>query len=209
MEKVVLRIFLLLVLLPVVAAAQTRIDVMVAYTPACRNYHGGTNGVRAFIDTAIAAANTAYANSQINLRLRLVHTVEVNYTENPCMVEDLDRLAFWNDGYFDEVHTLRATYGADLVCLMRRNATNGVAGIAYFMGSPTTPSYYAAFSVVADNYAVNAHVFAHELGHNMGADHARTEAAGGGSFGYSYGHRFYGTRANRHMGYSHRRAEAR
>ncbi len=184
---------LLFLLFPLVALAQTRVDVLVLYTPACRDYNGGTSGVRAFIDTAVAAANTAYANSQIDMRLNLVAAVEVNYTENADMGVDLGRLANGSDGYLDNAASLRNTYGADLVCLMRRNTAGGTAGIAYLLGSPTSPSSYAAWSVTADNAAVSNHTFAHELGHNMGCLHARPESSSGGAYTYSFGHRFYGT----------------
>ena len=38
--------------------------------------------MQSLIDLAIANANTAYANSGVTQRVRLVHTQEVNYTES-------------------------------------------------------------------------------------------------------------------------------
>lgn len=56
------------------------IDVLVAYTPASRSRYGQP-GIEALIDLSVAEANQAYVNSQINTQLRLVHKVEVTYTE--------------------------------------------------------------------------------------------------------------------------------
>ncbi len=171
------------------AAAQTRIDIMVVYTTACREYNGSTGGMKAFIESAVASANAAYVNSKVDIQLRLVHTAEVSYTENTDMTKDLYALADWTDGVMDEIHILRSDYGADLVCLMRRGTAGNVGGVAYIMSSPT-PTFASPFSVVSDSMAINAYGFAHELGHNMGADHALQDGSGNGAYPYSYGYKF-------------------
>lgn len=182
---------LLLLALPLTALAQnTRIDLLVVYTPAARAYYGGTSGMLAHINASVTAANTAYTNSQVTITLNLVGTAETTYSENSDMSVDLSRLQGTSDGFMDEVHALRTQVGADLVCLFRRDQTSGAAGIGYLNGPGSNGAY--GFCVVADWTAISNHTFAHELGHNQGSHHASPEATSGGAFGYSYGHRFYG-----------------
>ena len=57
------------------------IDVMVLWTPKARTAVGGVPAMQSLIDLAVANANTAYANSGVTQRIRLVYSQEVNYTE--------------------------------------------------------------------------------------------------------------------------------
>jgi len=147
----------------------SRIDVMVVYTPAARAGAGGTSQIRALIDQMILQTNDAFSNSQVNTRLRLVYTAEVNYTESGDLSLDLERLQTDGDGYLDDVHPLRDTYGADLVSLIVEQGDS--AGIAYKMEDVAPWFADWAFSVVVREYAVSNYTFSHEIGHNMGADH--------------------------------------
>ena len=94
------------------------IDVMVVYTPAARSGAGGILAMEALIDLAIEETNTAFANSVITPRLRLVHAAEVDYVESGDMRTDLPRLRNQSDGYMDEVHSWRDLYNADQVSLI-------------------------------------------------------------------------------------------
>ncbi|NDC73956.1 hypothetical protein EBZ70_01395 [bacterium] len=170
--------------------APIRIDILMLYTPAARIYAGGANAIKASINSFIALANLCYTNSDIAVSLRLAGTAEINYTEDANMSVDLSRLASPGDGYMDQAQALRNTYGADLVCLIRRDAAAGVAGIAY-VGDGTSSFSPYAYSVVADVWAAGNIAFPHEVGHNFGCLHDRANA-GGGTTGYAYGWRFYG-----------------
>src|SRR6476659_8442454 len=68
-----------------------RIDVMVVYTKKARSKAGGIAGIKAAIARAVAQTNQAYINSRVEQRLRLVHTAEIAYEENPQL--DLLNLA--------------------------------------------------------------------------------------------------------------------
>ena len=168
------------------AAADTGdvIDILVAYTPAARRAAGN---IDTFIQFAVDNTHRIYRNSNIGLRLQLVHKYEASYTEHPSdMGADLDRLAWtsdtivdgerWDpDGYMDEVHGLRDRYGADLVALITARPTNGTCGIAFipdFGRYPDRNLGILGFSVTAWNCETSTnHTFAHELGHNQGALH--------------------------------------
>jgi hypothetical protein len=163
----------------------SQIDVLVAYTSNAQSQVGGVAAMQGLINLAVAETNLAYANSGVSQRLRLVHTVEVAYSEG-TFETDLARLGGNGDGYLDTVHSLRNTYGADLVSLIRTSGT--YCGIAYLMAPPSTGFESAAFSVVAQNCATGYFSFGHELGHNMGSHHDRANASGPGAYSYSYGY---------------------
>ena len=67
----------------------------------------GISGAEALVIQAVAEANQAYANSGITARLNLVQAVLTNYVESGNMNTDLSRLRATNDGYMDELHSLR------------------------------------------------------------------------------------------------------
>ena len=137
----------------------TTVDVAIVYTPAARELAGGTARIEAVIDLMVAETNEAYAASGVRHRLALVERSEVRYTE--AGVGDLDRLIDPEDGYMDDVHTLRDRVGADLVHLIVGKAP-GLCGVAILPG---------AFALtVLDCGGI---VMAHEIGHNMGLYHDR------------------------------------
>src|SRR5262249_7793747 len=77
------------------------IDVMAAYTPAARDGAGGTGAIESLINLGVAETNTAFANSQVIQRFRLVGTAEVNYTESGSSSTDLARFRAPADGFMD------------------------------------------------------------------------------------------------------------
>lgn len=161
------------------------VDILVVYTPASRARYGGSAGIEALIDLAVAETNTAYANSLINTRLSLVEAAEVSYGESGSMYQDLYRLRNKSDGYLDQVHGLRDTYAADTVVLIEESTD--YCGIAFLM---TSLSYYFeddAFSVVHSSCATGYYSFGHELGHNMGSTHDHANASGS-LYPYSFGY---------------------
>ncbi|MCZ7585023.1 MAG: M12 family metallo-peptidase [Deltaproteobacteria bacterium] len=150
--------------LPHAAAAVSTIDLLVVYTPAA---YSGVGDMHAEAQLAVDLFNWSYEFGGIDQRLRLVHVAETPYTESGARTTDLARLRDPDDGFMDEVHTLRDTYGADLVGLW---ISNDWCGQAYIMNS-VGPAFEAnAFSVTMRLCAV-IFGFAHEMGHNMGARH--------------------------------------
>lgn len=167
----------------------TLLDVLVVYTPTARSTAGGASAIQSEIANAIALANTSYNNSQINTRMQLVHTSEVSYSESSFAYEtNLDHLTYTNDGYMDNVHSLRNTYSADLVVLIREGGS--YCGIAWMLqqGYENFFDQYA-FAVVSRG-CLSGYTLAHETGHNLGAhhDYQAAQAYGGtGYYNYSYG----------------------
>jgi hypothetical protein len=123
------------------------IDLLVVYTESARVAVGGTFSMRALIDLAVAETNQGYINSDIDQRVNLVHSAEVNYSEAaPSYGTTLERLQSPSDGYMDVVHSLREVYRADHVVLLINNST--YCGLAYLMTIVGNWFEAWAFSVV-------------------------------------------------------------
>lgn len=185
------------------APGPARFDVLVVYTSAARAAVGGTAAMQALINLAVEESNTIYSNSLINAQMRLVHEEEVTYAA-PDFGTALEDLTGTSDGNMDNVHTLRDTYGADLVCLFINVSSS--CGLAWRMTQLRESFEDSAFSVVYWDCATGYYSFAHEFGHNMGSHHAVGDAglARGGSilYPYSYGWRFNGNADRTVMAYS-------
>ena len=168
--------------------AASQIDVMVIWTPAARTAAGGVSAIQSLVDLAIANTNTAYANSAVTQRLRLVYSGELSYTE-AAPSTDLSRMALTADGYLDSVHTLRSTYGADVVTLLGEGyVSSGACGVGYLMTNVSTGFASNAFNVVDRTCAAGNLTYAHELGHNMGLQHDPGSASSNPAYSYAYGY---------------------
>ncbi|MTW21451.1 M12 family metallo-peptidase [Allochromatium palmeri] len=169
------------------------VDVMVVYTPKARANAGGAAGIETKIMNAVARANQAYLNSQIDMYLNLVHMEEIAYTETGDMVTAWNRVMGTSDGYMDDVHALRNEYGADQVALI--TADSNYCGYATIMNSDWRSTAFApwAFAVLHDDSIYNClgsnDSFAHELGHNQGNVHDPDNAPSMGAYPDSYGYR--------------------
>lgn len=190
------------------------IDVMVAYTSGLVSAYGSASVALTRINNLVDITNQAYADSGVNQRIRLVHTMQVSYTDTNDNTKALDDVT-GDDGKGNSlpipsslqgVASARTQYGADLVVLLRHfnNAGNNGCGVAWLIGGNQTqidPSQDNAFgySVVQDGsdggYFCLDTSFAHELGHNMGSAHDRAHAdknsSGNpipGAYAYSFGY---------------------
>lgn len=162
-------------------------DVMIVYTTDAKNGQGGQASIQALNNLAVAETNQAYENSQVTMRIRLVHQAELTgYSENGNFGTELGRLTDTNDGYFDYIHTWRDTYGADLVAMIVDSYQ--YCGMAYLMTNVSSSFASSAFSVTSSWCATGYYTFGHELGHNMGCHHDRANASYG-AYPYSYGYR--------------------
>jgi len=187
------------------------IDVMVAYTPGFVSMLGSPSLALTRIQNLVDITNQAYLASGVSQQIRLVHTVEVDYsdkTSNQNALDDITGL----DGNgnpvpvpasLQNIASLRAQYGADLVAMIRSydKTTQGDCGVGWLIGGDQTPivpseSKAYGYSVVSDGsntiggteyYCLDT-TFAHELGHNMGDAHDRANADNPGAYSYSYGY---------------------
>lgn len=175
------------------------VDLLVLTTPGFQTVRGTSWRLR--IDQVVALANQAYIDSKVSTKVRLVGVEIINTPDNTSNTTTVTTMAAAG-APFNNVPTLRNTYGADLVTLIRpfyNAAQGGSCGVGYVLGSANyNISMYAAYaySVVSDgkdtagtSYYCTDYTLAHEMGHNMGSMHDRATVAsqGGGQGAYSYG----------------------
>ncbi len=150
------------------------IDVMVVWTKNAECKKSGLaaecslssmteHNMRGLIDLAIAETNTAFTLSGVTSQLRLVYAYrEPNYKEDVSNAfgSALSSIRSNTDGVLDEVHTIRNTYGADIVAMIIDSPEH--CGMAY-----SGPESNLMFSVTAWNCATGFYSFGHAIGRNM------------------------------------------
>jgi len=173
------------------------VSVMIVYTPSAASWAlSSEGGINNTISQIMQKSNLALGNSNSLLQFELVYSGEVNYTELNTS-DDLYRLTNTADGYMDEVHSLRNTYGADVVVLLENISFTG--GIGWLLNSTSgSPAY--AFSITRVQQASFTYTAVHEVGHNMGCHHSKLQnyQPGPGIFSYSAGWRWVGTNGGKY-----------
>lgn len=168
--------------------SDTTADLMVLYTDDARDAHG-EDGILSLINLAVFEGNEALASSDVNLRLDLVHTAEVQVNVGNGQVflsEFLYDLADPLDGIMDEIHAWRDEHAADCVHLVIDNAIG--CGVSWTMQDLDVSFEESAFSVAKDNCITGEGTFIHELGHTFGCAHEQGNGQGG-VFPFSRGYR--------------------
>lgn len=193
---------------PPVAAlsVSSTVRALVIYPPSVRTKLGSGAAVDAMISNMINYANTAYQNSAVSMTLVKAFSAELSqelpsnadFNSDP-FVASLESLTGITDGLWDDVHTLRTTYAADVVVILIDDpAYCGVAWLNDALYNSADDFAPYAFSVVnANNGCISS--FAHELGHNMGLNHNIEDSGSNpgspvpGKYAYSYGWRWQGS----------------
>lgn len=163
------------------AAASNVVDIMFVYTPGAAEY-GGNMETR--LNQYIAQSNQAYRASDVDIELRMVHSVQSNnntykYTGNAA----LNQITY-ND---TAIHRLRDDYGADFVGLLNL-APGGLCGVGWLGQSSGGRISNTSKDMAYTSSAIDCGylTYTHELGHNMGMMHSRRQGDTSG------GHHVYG-----------------
>ncbi|MBK6980997.1 MAG: hypothetical protein IPH30_05540 [Betaproteobacteria bacterium] len=183
----------------VTPSPQHIVDLMIVYTNGLAANLGPNLATR--LNFLVTRANTAYADSEVAITLRLVNSTMVTYSDATSDLTALNAISplsgSFNAGTFGSIESIRNSAGADLVALLRNGSNFGGSGIAW-VGS-SAPSAPYMYSVTTGCVAGCESVFIHEVGHNMGNMHDRHTVSwqeGGtptppqGAFPYSYGYAF-------------------
>lgn len=171
-------------------AASTVIDVLVVYTKGTADLYGGNPTTR--INQIFQVTNQIYADSGVDLEIRVANTLQVNYTDDNDATIALNNITFNQHAAFSGVAAARDQAKADMVIFYRPyKSSHGSCGIAWIGGGANgvfSAGYKAyMFAHVAIN-SCGDFVTAHELGHNMGLKHSRKQDGVGGTFHYALGH---------------------
>jgi Metallo-peptidase family M12 len=162
-------------------AKSVTIDVMLLYTKnAADRYIGDPADL---LELAIEQANDTFRNSGLgNIKLRLVHTEEIDYDEaNDDQFNHLYRLVD-GEGVFKNVRRLRNEKRADIVGLVLHSPTG--CGLSTRVGAEAEE----AFFVVHHACAAITYSLAHEVGHILGTRHDRTVDTNEAPFPFAHGH---------------------
>ncbi|MFC2166644.1 M12 family metallo-peptidase [Acidobacteriota bacterium] len=179
------------------ADSDTMIDCMIVYTPEARDFANTTSGINNFVSQAMQLAQLGMDNSLAGITMRLAYSDLIDYAETGDSTTDLGRLRITNDGHMDQVHTLRNTYGGDLVHLFTKTEDTG--GLGYLLNNAAgRPDY--AFSIGRVQQVSWGITTVHEMGHNMGCHHRKDQpdGPGPGLFSYSAGWRWEGNDNNKY-----------
>jgi hypothetical protein len=176
----------------VLASGTDTVDVMVVYSDVTRAAAGGTAAIESEIDLGVAVANSAYANSGVTQRVRLVHTEEIVYALDTPSLQIQNALNDVTNGTngLGTVAGLRNLYGADLVSFWVEGDQGAAAcGIAWLMTTVSASFAPNAYSVlIRPNCAVANQSFPHEMGHNMGLRHDVFMDPSTTPYAYSHGY---------------------
>ena len=181
--------------------AQVTVDLMIVYTQGYAANLGAELQTRlAFL---VASANTMYADSEVGIVLRLVHSVQVNYsdtaTNNGEALDDITPVGGPVNAAFSGIEALRTQYGADMVAFLRNGSNMSGRGVAWIANAPMQPFFAPYMYSVTDGCVRGCEwVIIHEIGHNMGNMHDRSTsswqnngsatAPEDGSYPYSFGY---------------------
>jgi len=170
-------------------AASTVIDVLVVYTKGAANIYGGDPTTR--INQIFQVTNQIYADSGVDLEIRVAKTMQVDYTDDNNAETALNNITFNQHAAFSGVAAAREQAKADMVILyrpyMNSHGSCGVAWVGGSNGAMSAGHKAYMFAHVAIN-SCGDFVTAHELGHNMGLKHSRKQDGTGGVFHYALGH---------------------
>ena len=161
-------------------------DLLLYYTTGVKNALGGDAAVNSFITGSIARVNSAYAASNISMRVRLVAALETPYVDSGSTQTDLSAL---RDNA--EVRAARDQYGADIVSMLvtRDPAASGRGYVSVSRGTVAPEAGYNV--VVYYTYIGYIYSLAHELGHNQGCLHEPGNNGAddtSGAYSYSLGY---------------------
>ena len=165
-------------------ASSSTVDIMVVYSNTTANAIPSQSALDVLVANSVSSINTAFVNSKVDGKVRLVHEAAIDYNDSGDIDTDLTRLFIPDDGYMDEIASLREQYGADIVVMLSTSAN--FCGTSFVLREQNEVWRSTAFAAVNHNCAMGNLSFAHEVGHLFGASHD-SSSVGEGLYPYSHG----------------------
>jgi hypothetical protein len=165
----------------------SRFNLIAFYTAAARQGAGGPEAIEQLLQHEVDLANTAYANSKVQVQLQLTHVEETSRPENDA------RNFFWlkHDPY---VNRLQAAFRAPFAALVIESF-EGACGAAANILRPDllhdrAVSVQGGVILRRNCLAGERLVLAHEIGHTLGCEHDPIYGSPlyNALFPYAYGH---------------------
>lgn len=130
--------------------------------PLCDVNDASASTMRGLIELGVEIMNVAFEVSGVDTEVRLVHAYRhPTYNESIQPGRQIQHLINPRDGELDDVHDLRALYGADLVTMVAN--LKGKCGAA-----PVGPNRASSlFSTLRYSCVKSGIAMAHEIGHNV------------------------------------------
>ncbi len=189
--KMIASITLVMFISPAQAANKV-IDVLAVYTNGAADAYQGDPTTR--INHLFQLTNQIYQDSGLEIEIRLVKTMMVNYTDANGGDVALRDITYAQNDAFKDVAKVREQVKADMVILYRPfTSAQGSCGQAWIVGDGSNGNFNNAdykkhmYSHIPLNSCGDFST-AHELGHNMGLRHSRRQDGGGAVFPYAVGY---------------------
>lgn len=159
------------------------IRMVIGYTPTAKTRTNSTYGrtMNVHVALAVADANAAYFNSNVEQRVELAHLYAATQEATTSSGNDKVSLRGTTDGLWDEVHAKRDFYDGDMVAMITDGDYAGLCGEAYgFDYTDATNMFQVSeYDCIVGNFTMD-----HEFGHNRGCRHDND----GTTTPFSYGH---------------------
>lgn len=164
--------------------------VLFLYTNAALNLMGSYQPnvqMRQVVYNYINTANESFSNSNVNARMQLAYIGPTDYNESSHTWSNaLNHFYNTNDGYMDEVHTLRNKYAAD-VCVLFLDKSD-YCGEAKTIKANASTAFCLVNPIYGCNYKFTA---VHEIGHLVGCRHNRSIDSSLSPYVYGHGYIHY------------------
>lgn len=165
----------------------TVVDLLVVYNADVAALYGGDPGTR--IDSLVAASNQAFSDSNVNMTINVVDSVQLGYASATSQATLLTQ-AENSTSVFSTLQTLRDAAAADLVVIFLPDDEAGTCSTATQGGFPTEGLLarrdHISVSVI-DAADCDDMSMLHGIGHNMGLNHSFDSNASG-TFVWARGH---------------------
>ncbi|MBJ2130626.1 VCBS repeat-containing protein [Alteromonas sp. IB21] len=162
-------------------------DLLMLYTS--NSLEDMNNDPQGFIDHRTTYTNEVFNASDINVRVNILATMEVDvsYDNMKVLIDDL----IYQVPPFTNIAQERDKLGADAVSVIFAPTTPLTFASG---GISTLYPHFIPFDVKRGHYSVTgthspADVFAHEIGHNLGLSHSRDAGEVGADFDFGVGYR--------------------